>query len=169
MQYSSPVGSPSSLSRTLLLKTLVALAAFLASALAQPPEPLVGTWQLESQKINDQPRDSERLTLRVTPEGNKFTFAFSVPVNKIDFVSMSYTARLDGSQADVKNARGETIGTIQISTLKPSHYKLLLTGSNRPQSSGQLTVSPDGKTLTSESSMTQAGHSAHLVQVFSRQ
>jgi hypothetical protein len=98
-------------------------------------------------------------------------FAFSVPVNNVYFVSMTYTVKLDGSDADVKNANGEKIGTVQMTAPAPSQYKLTLKGPNRPDSAGKLTVSADGKTLTSETDTVQGGQggrSMHSRQTFSR-
>jgi hypothetical protein len=71
----------------------------------------------------------------------------------------------------VKNSKGDKVGTIQMSPGGPSQYKLTLKGPNRPDSSGKLTVSPDGKTLTSEQDTAQAGpsgRSIHSKQLFSR-
>ncbi len=39
--------------------------------------------------------------------------------NNVYFVSMSYAVKLDGSEADVKNAAGEKIGTVQITRARP--------------------------------------------------
>jgi hypothetical protein len=51
----------------------------------------------------------------------------------------------------------------------PSQYKLILKGPNRPDSAGKLTVSADGKTLTSESDTTRSGGRAvHSKQLYSR-
>jgi hypothetical protein len=144
---------------------LVLLAAVTASA---APEPLIGTWRLDRQEVNGTTTNSEPLTLKVSQSGDKLAFAFSVPVNNVYFVSMTYTVKLDGSDADVKNAQGEKIGTIQMSPGGASQYKLILKGPNRPDSSGKLTVSPDGKTLTSEADTVQAGRSVHSKQFFSR-
>jgi hypothetical protein len=137
-------------------------------AAAATPEPIIGTWRLDRQEINGSKVNSEPLTLKVSQSGDKLAFAFSVPVNSVYFVSMSYLLRPDGSEADVKNAQGEKIGTIQMSPGGPSQYKLILKGPNRPDSSGKLTVSADGKTLTSESDTVQAGRSIHSKQIFSR-
>lgn len=149
------------------------LRAFLVAAtlplIAAPPlEPLAGTWRLESQEINGEAVRFEPLTLKVTQSGERLAFAFSVPVNDIYFVSMSYTLRLDGSAADVTNGRGEKLGTIQMRSDGPSRYELVLKGPNRPDSSGKLTVSADGKSLTSEAESTQGGRTMHSKQVFSR-
>jgi hypothetical protein len=151
--------------RSLLLSSAAVLLAATAYGAA---EPLIGTWRLESQEVNGQKTNGEALTLKVSEAGDKLAFAFSVPVNNVYFVSTTYTAKLDGSEADVKNARGEKIGTIQLSLAGPSQYKLILKGPNRPDSSGKLTVSPDGKTLTSEADTMQAGRAVHSKQFFSR-
>ena len=153
--------------------TLVLLLAaiFLPAAVYAAPEPLIGTWRLDSQEVNGQKSNAEPLTLKVSESGDKLAFAFSVPVNNVYFVSMTYTVKLDDSESDVKNAQGEKIGTIQMTPGGPSQYKLTLKGPNRPDSSGKLTVSSDGKALTSETDTVQGGQGArsmHSKQLFSR-
>jgi hypothetical protein len=150
---------------------LCAAIILLATAIYAAPEPLVGTWRLDSQEVNGQKTNSEPLTLKVTQAGDKLAFAFSVPVNNVYFVSMTYTVKLDGSEAEVKNSQGEKIGTIQVTSGGPSQYKLILKGPNRPDSAGKLTVSPDGKTLSSETDTVQGGQggrSMHSKQLFTR-
>jgi hypothetical protein len=119
--------------------------------------------------VNGEKVNSEPLTLKVSSEGDKLAFAFSVPVNNVYFVSMTYTVRLDGSEADVKNAQGAKIGTIQMGPAGPAQYKLTLKGPNRPDSTGRLTVAPDGKTLTSDADTVQGGRAIHSKQFFSRE
>ncbi|HEY7390155.1 MAG TPA: hypothetical protein VH640_16690 [Bryobacteraceae bacterium] len=150
------------------MKLLPFIVAATLPLIAAPPEPLVGTWRLESQEINGEAIRFEPLTLKVTQSGDRLAFAFSVPVNDIYFVSMSYTVRLDGTTADVTNGRGEKVGSIQMRSDGPSQYKLVLKGPNRPDSSGKLTVSADGKSLTSEAEAMQGGRTVHSKQVFSR-
>src|SRR5580658_2862969 len=148
--------------RALMVAVAVAIQAAMAPAWAA--EPLLGTWHLDRQEINGVETNSEPLILRVSQSGDKLAFAFSVPVNKVYFVSMTYTAKPDGSEADVKNAQGEKVGTIQITSGGSSRYKFVLKGANRPSSSGSLTVSPDGKTLTSEADTVKTGVSVHSKQ-----
>jgi hypothetical protein len=151
--------------------SLLAAMVLLATAAYAAPDPLLGTWRLDSQEVNGQKTDAEPLTLKVSQAGDKLAFAFSVPVNDVYFVSMTYTVKLDGSEADVKNAKGDKVGTIQVTAGGPSQYKLILKGPNRPDSAGKLTVSPDGKTLTSETDTVQGGQggrSMHSKQLFSR-
>jgi hypothetical protein len=153
--------------QTLVLSAVV----FLAAVAYAAPESLLGTWRLDRQEVNGAQTNFEPLTLKISQAGDKLAFAFSVPVNNVYFVSMSYAVKLDGSQADVKNAQGEKVGTIQVTPGGPSQYKIVLKGPNRPDSSGKITVSPDGKTLISEADTVQAGpsgRSIHSKQLFSR-
>jgi hypothetical protein len=140
----------------------LSLAACLLVAMgdARAAEPLVGTWKLESQELNGAKGNFDPLTLRIGQKGDKLAFAFSVPINNVHYLSMSYLVRLDGTEGDVKNGQGEMLGTIKIVKTGGGRYKFTLSGANRPQSSGTLTVSPDGKHLTSESN--------GLIQVFAR-
>jgi hypothetical protein len=147
--------------------TMVLMAAVVGAA----PEPLIGLWRLDRQEVNGEQSNAEPLTLKVTQAGDKLAFAFSVPINSVYFVSMTYAVKLDGSEADVKNAKGDKVGTIQMSPAGPSQYKLIMKGPNRPDSSGKLTVSPDGKNLTTESDTVQGGPSGrqmHSKQFFTR-
>lgn len=156
------------MTRALVLSAALAL---MTVAVCAAPEPLIGTWRLDSQEVNGQKSNAEPLTLKVSESGDKLAFAFSVPVNNVYFVSMTYTVKLDGSEADVKNSQGEKVGTIQMTAGGPSQYKLILKGPNRPDSSGKLTVSPDGKTLSSEQDTVPGGPTArsmHSKQIFSR-
>jgi len=147
---------------------LLTAAIALAPAVLAAAEPLVGTWRLDRQEVNGSQSKGEPLTLRITQAGDKLAFAFSVPINNVYFVSISYNAKLDGSPADVKNANGDKIGTVEIKPSGPMQYTLTMKGPNRPDSSGKLTVSSDGKTLTSESDAVQAGHPIHSKQFYSR-
>ncbi len=134
-------------------------------------EPLVGRWVLMSQEVGGQKTPFDELTLRVSAAGQGLEFAYSVPVNNIQFVSLRFAARLDGTEADVKNANGQKIGTVRITRSGASEYKIVLQGQNKPTASGTMSVSADGKTLKSESEATQRGQSAatRMVQFFSRQ
>jgi len=154
-----------------MTRAVVLTAALLPLALiagGEAAEPIVGVWKLDHQELNGQSKEIEPLTLRISPDGDKYLFAFAVPVNHIDFVSMSYSAKLDGTEADVNNSQRIKVGTVQITRAKPSQYKFVLKGGNGRESSGRLTVSPDGKTLTSESDSNQSGQPLHLLQSFLR-
>lgn len=106
---------------TVLAAFIAALIAFISLKAPTPSlsvaEALVGPWRLERQELNGQNGDFDPLTLQISQAGDKLSFAFSVPANGIPFVSLTYTVRLDGSGADIKNANGQTIGTIQMKCL----------------------------------------------------
>jgi hypothetical protein len=147
-----------------------ALGALLTLAQGRAAEPLAGTWLLKSQEVAGQKNQPESLTLRIFKSGNGFEFAYSVPVNNIQFVSMQFTSRLDGTDADVKDAQGNKVGSIKINHTGPSEYSVKLEGTNRPTATGKMTVSGDGKTLTSESESNVPGRGpVHTLQVFARQ
>jgi hypothetical protein len=152
--------------RALLVVSSLILTAFLANAWA--PNPFLGVWFLDHQEFNGQKLEPQKLALRITTDGPGLRFAFSVPINNIDFVSLSYSAKVDGPEGDVKDSRMAKIGTIKVTSSGPLKYNFVLKGENRPQSSGSMTVSADGKTLTSESDSSQGGKAAHLVQSFIR-
>jgi hypothetical protein len=146
----------------------VQLAAIAFCLQAWAAEPIAGLWRLDSQETNGEKSNAEAMILKVTQSGDKFQFAFSMPVNKIYFVGTSYAVRTDGSEGDVLNSHGDKIGTVQMTVAAPSRYRLVVKGANRPVSNALITVSPDGKTLTSESDAVQAGHAIHSKQIFSR-
>ena len=142
----------------------------LATAQAWAVEPLVGRWLLKSQEVGGQQTDADPLTLRIVQRGNEFEFGYSVPVNNIQFVSMSFASRLDGAEADVKNSQGNKIGTVKVSKAGAGIYKVVLEGPNRPSAAGTMKVSSDGKTLTSESDANVPGRGpTHTHQIFSRE
>jgi hypothetical protein len=143
----------------------------LALVPADSVEPLAGRWLLVSQEVGGQKTDPDPLTLRITQSGNELQFAYSVPVNNIQFVSLTFSPRLDGTVADVKDSHGNKIGTVRVTKAGPSLYKVRLEGPNRPTASGTMTVSSDGKTLNSQSDSSPPGQTAvtHTVQVFTRQ
>lgn len=146
------------------------IVSFLAITPAWGAESIAGRWLLQRQEVGGQKTDPDPLTLRVTPNGNGFDFAYSIPVNDVQFVSMSFTSRLDGTDADVKDSRGNKIGSIKIAHAGAMQYTVVLQGPNRPTANGKMTVSADGKTLSVETDAQAPGKAAvHTVQVFARQ
>lgn len=153
--------------RLLFPLLLLASAAFAA-------EPIVGTWKLESQTVNGQKRDFEEMTLRVYPTGDSYEFAYSVPVNKIHFVSQRFVkVHFNGTDADVQDVKNNKVGTVKITKGAPTktgtEYRMVISGPNHPTGESTLTVSADGKKLTAESTATvpNQGQMTSL-QVYSR-
>lgn len=161
-------GARMSRARAGMIRFLIVL---LLAVPIQAAEPLSGRWLLVSQEIGGQKKPTQELMLRVNPAGKAFEFAYSVPVNDIQFVSLKFSARLDGTEAGVTNANGQKIGTVKVTKSGPAQYKIILQGPNRPTASGIMTVSADGKTMRSESDSRGRGEAGviHTVQVFARQ
>lgn len=148
-----------------------AISVLLSAGQVRAAEPLLGRWLLTGQEVGGQKTEIDELMLRVTPAGQALEFAYSVPVNNIQFVSLRFSVRLDGTEGDVTNANGQKIGTVKMTKAGASQYKITLQGQGKPTASGTMTVSADGKTMTSQSDSKPGGQSSatHMVQVFSRQ
>ncbi len=160
------------MSRITTRAATVGLALVLITAPMWAAEPLAGRWLLKSQEVGGQKRDNpDPLLLRITPSGSALEFAYSVPVNDVQFVSLRFAPRLDGTAADMKDSQDKTIGTVKVTKAGALQYKITIQGPNRPTASGTMTVSADGKTLTSMSDSTPAGQAAaiHTIQTFARQ
>lgn len=152
------------------MKHAAALLVLASLARAWAADPIAGKWLLKSQQVAGQERISRPLTLRITQSGDVLEFEYSVVVNQKQEISLRFSARLDGSEADVKNSAGGKIGTAKVTRFGPWQYLVMLQGPNRPTSSGRMTVSSNGKTLVSESDATAPGGArTHTVQVFERQ
>jgi len=141
----------------------------LAATLARAGEPIAGKWLLKHQEVAGKETASNPLTLAITPAGNAFDFAFIVTVNEKPVVSLKFTTPLDGTEAEVTGGDGKKMGTAKVSRDGGS-YKVLMEGAGRPAVTTHMIVSPDGKTLTSESDVTTpSGVNVHTEQIFSLQ
>lgn len=155
-----------------MMQRIMKVAVLLLCALlhASAAEPIAGKWALKGQQVAGQERGSRPLTLRITQSGDVLEFEYSVTVNQKQEISLRFAARLDGSEADIKGPNGQKIGTAKVSRFGPSQYLVMLQGANRPTSSGRMTLSSDGKTLTSEADASvPSGAKTHTTQVFERQ
>lgn len=131
-------------------------------------DPLVGLWRLQKQEVNGQESSVEKLVLQISEARGALTFAFSVPMPDVYFVTATYTSRLDGASADILNGNDQKMGTIQITRGGTGRYVLTMKGPNRPDSQGSLALSADGKTLVSESTASQGGRTIVARQTFMR-
>lgn len=140
------------------------------AAQAWAAEPLAGKWLLKTQEVAGQKTDPNPLVLAITASGPSLDFAYLVTVNDTQVISLKFSSHLDGTEAEITGVDGSKIGTAKVAKDGAARYKVLLEGPNRPPASGSMTVSPDGKTLTSESDVkTPSGAMVHTVQVFARE
>jgi hypothetical protein len=147
---------------------VLAIALHTFAAPLSAAEPLVGLWRLQHQEIDSKGGDVDPLTLRISQKGDMLTFAFSVPMPEIYFVTTTYTLRVDGPSAPIMNGNNEKIGTAQMTRSGRGQYLLTMKGPNKPDGQVKLTISADGKTLITESDATQSGRSVHSKQTFAR-
>ena len=129
-----------------MLRATVRLIIILLSVIAmQAAEPLAGRWLLVSQVVGNRKMPTDALMLRVNPAGKAFDFAYSVPVNDVQFVSLKFSVRLDGTETDVLNAKGQKIGTVTLTKAGAAQYRIILQGQNpiraRPDRRVQFTRS----------------------------
>jgi hypothetical protein len=140
-----------------------------ALAFAWDSDPLVGTWRLQRQEINGEATKAEPVQLSVYQIRDSLSFAFARLINDEYVTTMGYRVLVDGTEADVKNAKGEKIGTVKLTIPAPMQYAITMGRPDRPATTGKLTLSADGKTLTSETDTPQGDQKIHMVQVFARQ
>ena len=141
----------------------------LATLPAWAVEPIAGKWLLKHQEVAGKETASNPLTLAITPSGKALDFAFIVTVNEKPVVSLKFTTPLDGTEAEVTGGDGKKMGTAKVSKDNGT-YKVLMEGPGRPAVTTNMTVSPDGKTMTSESDVTTpSGVNVHTEQIFSLQ
>lgn len=153
-----------------MLKYFAAAILLAAAASCQAAEPIAGKWRLKSTQVNGRDTASRPLTLRISQTGETLEFEYSVTADQKQEVSLKFAARLDGSPAEVANSAGKKLGTARVTRAGSSQYLVMLEGPGRPTSNGKLTLSKDGKTLTSESDANAPSDvKLHTVQVFERQ
>ena len=146
------------------------LAVLLAAQVAAwAADPLVGTWRLERVEINGETTKSTPLQLSVYEIRDSLSFAFAAQVDGQFVTTIGYRVLLNGTEADVKNAKGDRIGTVKMTIPGPSQYAITLKRPEQPATTGKLVLSPDGKTLTSETDTPRGDQTIHMVQVFARQ
>jgi hypothetical protein len=153
--------------RTFGLALLLAVHA--GSVAAWAADPLVGTWLLTRQELNGDEAKAAPLQLTVYQIRESLSFAFASLVKDAFVTNMGYRVLLDGTDADVKNANGDKVGTVKMTSPRPSQYAMQLSRPNQPSTTGTLTVSADAKTLTAETDTRQGERVIHLKQIYARQ
>jgi hypothetical protein len=146
-----------------------AIAIVLMTPLAWAADPLIGNWRLTSQEVAGNQTNSNPLTLAITSSNQLLNFAYIVTVNDAPVVNLKFSTALDGTEVEVSGGDGKKMGTAKVSR-DGAAYKVLIEGPGRPAVTISMTVSPDGKTLVSESdAQTGTGGNIHTKQVFIRQ
>jgi hypothetical protein len=142
--------------------TLAAMPVFAADGIA-------GTWALKRQELNGEVTQTPPVRLRIYQTADSLSFAFATLVNDAYVTSMGYRAPIDGSQAEVKNAKGEKMGTVSIKPAGATSYTITMGRPGHADTSGKLTLSADGKTLTAETETMEGQTTVRLFQQFTRE
>jgi hypothetical protein len=151
------------------LKRLAACAALLALGALQAwaAEPLVGRWQMISQSMGGRGARPLPVAIRITQNGTALEFTYLM--GAMEEVTMSFTVRLDGSEAPVLNGKGAPMGAARL-TKSGEKYTLIMQSPGRPPEPGTMTVTNKGAILHCESDAMVPGQGAtHIVQEFARQ
>jgi len=131
-------------------------------------EGIEGTWRMTRQEVGGQPAPAEALLLDITAVSEGLRFTYSRIVNGTSSVIMRFSVRLDGTEAEIRDAGTNRLGTASLTKNGGSQYRLILRSPVHPPTAGTMTVSDGGKTLTSESDTEKPGGGIiHAVQVFS--
>jgi hypothetical protein len=135
---------------------------------ASAAEPIVGNWQMVSQKIGDSGAKPLPIVIKVRQEGStKLTFTYAA--GRDQEVQMTFSAYLNGTPAPITNGTGAVIGT---ATLKKSgaNYDLVLQTRGRRPEPGTMTLSGRRNILTCQSTVELPDRGmTRIVQVFSRE
>ncbi len=131
------------------------VAALAAPAFAQPPDPWVGTWRLNSAKSKYSPGpapQSSRVTIAATPGGIKQTTRTEPLTGPATVAEVS--AAFDGKDYPVT---GNPNADMQAFTKIDSHsYQIVSKKGGKVTITSKVVVSPDGKTRTTTQTGTDA-------------
>ena len=142
--------------------------AFLAAMSAWAAEPIVGNWQMVSQRIGDSGTKPLPIMIKIRQAGStKLTFTYVH--GREQEVQMTFSASLNATPAPIVNGAGVVIGTV---TLKKSGatYEIVLQSRGRRPEPGTMKLSEHGNILTCESTADLPDRGVtRIVQVFSRE
>ena len=154
---------------------LVVVASFVVvsagAALAQAPDPLVGTWKLDVAKSKFTPGPGPKsATVVVEPEGKAKGIKVSVDAVNTDGSPMKwgFTTERDGKEVPVTgNPAYETATTTMAS---PTSGTTVYKKGGKTVMTSKAAVSTDGKTLTLTGTGTDAkGQAVHNISVYTKQ
>jgi hypothetical protein len=154
---------------------LLAVASFLvvsvAAALAQAPDPLVGTWKLDVAKSSYKPGPGPKsATVVVEPEGKAKGIKVSIDGVNSDGSPMKwgFTTQRDGKEVPVTGNPAYDAATTTMAS--PTSGTTVYTKGGKTVMTSKAAVSADGKTLTLTGTGTDAkGQAVHNVSVYTKQ
>ena len=146
---------------------IIAVALF-AVISASGAEPIVGNWQMISQKIGQAGTKPLPIMIRIRQEGStRLTFTYAA--GREQEVKMTFSAYLDGTPAQITNGAGAAIGTATLKKSGASYDLVLQTRGRRPEP-GTMKLSGRRNILTCQSMVELPDRGVtRITQVFSRE
>jgi hypothetical protein len=155
--------------RTLVLGTLLALAVPAAIASAQAPDPVLGTWKLNVAKSTYSAGGAPKSQTRVYTAAGK---GYKLAIKGVDAdgkaTSSEFTAAYDGKFYAVTG--NPTIDSIMVKRVDANTIEATQTKAGKLVAKTSRVISKDGKTITSTAKGTNAAGKAYTnVEIFERQ
>jgi hypothetical protein len=157
--------------RVLTVVAVAVLAMVGASSLQAQGNAVVGTWKLDLAKSKFDPGPGPKSLMRkVEAQGDGLKYAFEGVSAEGKPLSYGFTVKFDGKDYPVTGSMPGGVDSISAKRVDASNYEATLKKGGKVVSSSKVTVSPDGKITTVDSSGTNAaGAKMHDVQVYDKQ
>ena len=140
----------------------------MAAAPAFAAEKLAGLWQMVYQQVGGAKTPPEPLAIRITQTNGAFRFDYLL--NREMELTRTFTAKLDGSAATIRDSSGAVKGIARLTKVSDTEYTLIMQSPFKPQEPGKLILAEKGNLLRCESDAIMPNHAlSHVVQVFARQ
>jgi hypothetical protein len=118
-----------------------------AGAMAQAPDPLIGTWKLDLAKSTFKPGPAPKaITVAITPEGKGIKVAIDGTAGDGTPIKWGYTSMRDGKDAPVTGS--PNFDTAAVTMVNSHEGSIVYKKAGKTAVNAKTTVSKDGKTLS---------------------
>ena len=141
----------------------------MAALLQQPTQqaPWFGTWTLDSSRAQPNTLSPyKRVTMKIQPWEDGLKVVYDMVGTRGGVFHIEWTGRFDGKDYTVQGVDNVLTNAY---TLTNSGYSIVVKADGKPVSTAEVTVSPDGKTMTSVTSQrTASGAESRTTAVYAR-
>ena len=141
------VGGHRPLQKRLTFLSLLVLLLFPSLLIGQIPEPLLGTWHLQSASG---PSAYSRVTCKIQPWEDGLRVIYDMVGTRGGVTHWEWTGKLDGKDYPLEGV--EEVITNAYSRINEGAYRVVFKVDGRTASTSTIAISPDGKTMTVTSS-----------------
>lgn len=154
--------------------TMVGVALFAlvgTSSVKAQSNPVVGTWKLNLTKSKFDPGPAPKsLTRTVVADGDGLKYTFEGVGADDKPLSYSFSVKFDGKDYPITGSMPSGADSIAGKKVDANHYEATTKKGGKVIGTATVTVSPDGKVTTVDSTgTTAAGAKTHDVQVYDKQ